>query len=585
MFSPSLGRPRDSQAISSDATAPAEDITIGAGIDFSDPNSPLAPFYLKTVHIVAIAFLGLIFIVSSVFPLWHTDVWGHIRYGQWMVENRAIPEGEPFCPWWDGRMQFTQFYTFTQLAMYGAYVGGAWLAGGDEVRQMAGGVDMLRLMHAVLTTARFGVMLAVFLRASRSWTISILGMIAVASLDLSNLAVFRPQTFAQLFFAMLLLPLTREKLSNRAFLLIPALLAFWANSHGSYVTAFALIGALLGGRIAQLVLAERTWPWKDAQVIRLAIVLGLSLVAVGVLNPYGFELYSRTIELSKHPSLASAVGEWQPLAFVWAKGWHWVFMISLGVLALTQLASPRGFPTGHLAVILMFGIGVALQNRFVIWWAMVVPWVLVPRWAELAKHWPARLTPMPSIPSFRKTAVGAAVVFAAFMWSSPAGWATSGEPTPVELGASSGTPWQLARQIRHPEDPDANWLPEMDAIIRTKYPEAKFKGTILATPMQGDYLMWALAPDVPVTYAHIHLFHPDYWEELGIVGRGEPGWSDVLDKYRVNLLVIEADYAPQLRDLLIKSTEWKVLLDESGDVAKKPETLTRQLIAIRTNPL
>jgi hypothetical protein len=107
----------------------------------------------------------------------------------------------------------------------------------------------------------------------------------------------------------------------------------------------------------------------------------------------------------------------------------------------------------------------------------------------------------------------------------------------------------------------------------------------MATPMQGDYLMWALAPDVPVTYAHIHLFHPDYWEELGVVGRGEPGWADVLEKYRVNLLVIEADYAPQLRALLKNSKEWVVLLDESGDAAKKPEVLTRQLIAIRTNPL
>jgi hypothetical protein len=125
----------------------------------------------------------------------------------------------------------------------------------------------------------------------------------------------------------------------------------------------------------------------------------------------------------------------------------------------------------------------------------------------------------------------------------------------------------------------------MDAIMRANYPDGKFRGTILATPMQGDYLMWALAPDVPVTYAHIHLFHPDYWEELGIVGRGEPGWSDVMDKYRVNLLVIEADFAPKLRNHLKASSEWKVLLDESGDVQKKPEQLTRQLIAIRVKPL
>src|SRR5581483_2981327 len=149
-----------------------------------------------------------------------------------------------FCPWWDGRQPFTQFYTLTQLVMYGTYAGGCWLAGGDEVRQMAGGVEMLRLLHAGLTTLRFGILLAVFLRASRSWPVAILGLVAVAGLDLSNLAVFRPQTVAEVFFAALLLPLTRPCLSRRALVLIPLLLAVWANSHGSYVVALAVLGAL-----------------------------------------------------------------------------------------------------------------------------------------------------------------------------------------------------------------------------------------------------------------------------------------------------------------------------------------------------
>ena len=67
-------------------------------------------------------------------------------------------------------------------------------------------------------------------------------------------------------------------------------------------------------------------------------------------------------------------------------------------------------------------------------------------------------------------------------------------PTPVELAASSGTPWQLARQIRHPNDPESVWLQEMEEVMQANYPDGKFRGTILATPMQGDYLMWALAP-------------------------------------------------------------------------------------------
>src|SRR5581483_5014622 len=97
--------------------------------------------------------------------------------------------------------------------------------------------------------------------------------------------------------------------------------------------------------------------------------------------------------------------------------------------------------------------GAALQTRFVIWWAMIVPWVLVPRWAELARRWPARWSPAPSVPSLRKTGIAALLAWALFMWSSLAGWATSGGPQPLEYSMSSGTPWRLAHQLRHPGDP------------------------------------------------------------------------------------------------------------------------------------
>ena len=168
------------------------------------------------------------------------------------------------------------------------------------------------------------------------------------------------------------------------------------------------------------------------------------------------------------------------------------------------------------------------------------------------------------------------------MWSGPAGWAVTWSPTTLDLSASPGTPWKLARQLRHPDDPAAQWLPRLDEVIRTRY-GGRFKGTVMATPMQGDYLMWAIAPDIPVTYSHIHLFHPDYWEELGLVGQGSPGWWDVLDKYRVNLLVVEAEYAGGLKAAMAKSTEWEILLDEVGD-ATKANPLTRQLVAVRLNP-
>lgn len=579
-------------------TPGAEPFAVGAGIDFSDPNSPLAPIYLRTTHILAIALLGMIFVYVSHVPLWHTDVWGHVRYGQWMVEHRAIPDREPFCPWWDGRIPFSQFYTLSQIAMYEAYELGAKVAGGDELHRMQGGVEFLRWLHAVLTTGRLAVLLFVFWRLAGSWRIAMLGLGAVIAIDFLTWSVFRPQTFAQFGFALLLLPLSRPNLSRRAMLLIPLMLIVWANGHGSYVVAFALLGAVLLGRFIETIL-EGTPLWKDSQTLRLAFVLVASVIGIGLLNPYGFGLYSRTLQFAAHPSLQGGVGEWKPLAFLWGwgkdsdAGLHWIFLTSLLAIGLTQLACPKPIPPRRLIVLVIFGLGLALQQRFAIWWAMLVPWVLVPQWAELAKDWPERFTPAASVPSFRKTAIAAALVFALFMWSAPAGWFVTGGPTALGPSAtdanqpfslSLGTPWELAREVKQPGSTDAEWAKPLAAIIQKNYPGGRFTGTIMATPMQGDYLMWALAPEVPVTYSHMHLFHPDYWEELSIVGQGRPGWSDVLEKYRVNLLVIEAQYGPKLREQLRKNAGWTIVLDETDD-AKKPIPLTRQLIAVRNHPL
>ena len=564
-----------------------ETVSIGAGIDFSDPHSPLAPFYLKTVHLVAIGFLGFIFVATSWFPLWHTDVWGHLKYGQWMVEHRQIPDREPFCPWWDGRVEFTQFYTLSQLAMYGVYVVGERLAGGDELRQMAGGVEMIRLLHALLAVLRFAILLAVFVRCSGSWPAALCGLFAVLFLDLSNLAVFRPQSFGQVFFAILLWPLSAPRLSRRAMLAIPLLAALWANTHGSFMICLILLGALTAGRFLELLFRyeRQTWPWNDPLFLRLAATTILSCLAIGLLNPYGFSLYERAAALGSNPVLLTAITEWQPLVFSWEKGWHWVFMISLVGIGLTQLFCREPIPPRQMITLLLFAVAVSLQNRFVIWWAMLVPWILVPRWAILAESWPQRLTPASTPPSFRKTALGLAMLFAIFMWSANSGWLVTGEPTPVESSTSRGTPWPLAVQLKHPGIEEYTRNQDLAKILHDNYPGGQFTGTILATPMQGDFLMWAVAPEIPVTYAHIHLFHPDYWEELGTVNVAGPGWWDILEKYQVNLIAMESDYAPKLREALQKSPEWTIVLDEYQDAARKPEPLTRQLIAVRVKPI
>ena len=49
-------------------------------------------------------------------------------------------------------------------------------------------------------------------------------------------------------------------------------------------------------------------------------------------------------------------------------------------------------------------------------------------------------------------------------------------------------------------------------------------------------------------------------------------------------MIVEADFAPDLRQELTKSPGWKIVLDETGS-PDKPQPLNRQLIAVRIHPL
>ena len=429
---------------------------VGAKIDLADPSSPLARYYLSASQVVAVGLLGLVFVVTSAFPLWHTDIWGHMKFGQWILEQGRLPEHEPFCPWSDHEKEFSQFYTLSQTGFYLIYRLGGWLAGGDEAAQMAGGVEMLRLALAVLTVLWLALLLAAFRRLSGSLPVALAGVGAVLLLDASSLPIIRPQVFGQVFFAALLVALSRPVLSRRALVGLPLLLAVWANSHGSYIVGLGFLGICLVGRCLEARggggSAGRAF-WADLPVRRLALATAASTLAVAFLNPHGPALFARTFQVTRDPALLGFVSEWQPLTF-WRvdddgrTDWRALpLLVSLAALTATQLASPRRFSATQVLVVASFGLACALQTRMLIWWGMLAPWVMVPHWAAASGACPLAWLHHQSVPSLRKTALAGLILLAVLMWSPLVGWALAGRPRALASALSAGTPWELAREL------------------------------------------------------------------------------------------------------------------------------------------
>src|SRR4051812_44626946 len=56
---------------------------------------------MRAGQVVAVAILGLSFLLADLPPLHHSDVWGHLKVGEWILEHGRLPSREPLCAFSD----------------------------------------------------------------------------------------------------------------------------------------------------------------------------------------------------------------------------------------------------------------------------------------------------------------------------------------------------------------------------------------------------------------------------------------------------------------------------------------------------
>ena len=52
---------------------------------------------LGYAHVGVTIYFALFFTYLSHQSLFHTDLWGHVAYGEWMLSHRALPTEDPFA--------------------------------------------------------------------------------------------------------------------------------------------------------------------------------------------------------------------------------------------------------------------------------------------------------------------------------------------------------------------------------------------------------------------------------------------------------------------------------------------------------
>jgi hypothetical protein len=529
---------------------------------------------------VVTATLVLVFLYVNHGPLWHTDVWDHLKYGSWIVEHRQLPVTEPFSPWAQSQPVISSAW-LSQVLLFEIYETGSKLplAWPSEEAANPGGVDALRFATAVLVVLRFLFLYVAFVRWSGSRLVSWLGIVLGIVLSVNHFEVLRPQVFGELCMAMMLFMVCRQPPSRASAWLVPILLVAWANMHGSYLNGLLVLLGVLTSRVLLAIKGSQSGlgglAFHQSAVRRTFRMFYVSLIAVGLLNPLlNLRWYTDTFQFAQNPNVRM-MDEWQPLD--WKSPQGILFAISLLIVAVTHWKAKQqrvgGISIGHGLLLICFGVQVVFFQRMLPWWAILCPLVCVGPWGRLLKADEQDESAQKST-WLMQAIVIAVACWIGFAWSTLGNMVLQKQVSPLDRSLHPGTP-RLIDQARRGKA--AGVSPHLIEALVTA--TQRSGSTLFCSETLGDYCLFANTRPV-IVYTHVQAFSEQHWHDCMAVKLGEPNWEKLLNQWNSTVICVEADLHPHLCELLRRSPNWSIVLDEAGS-SRKPNPKSRLFIAAR----
>lgn len=488
---------------------------------------------------------GVVYLYYSYVPLFHSDIWGHVIYGNWILENGRLPEFDPYLKLVDG-------VPVTCTAWLGQVIyGAAFRADGAEAVSVIFGV--VNLATWLLLTA------TCYLRCRSVWS-------AVAAAFLcwiaswSRHAVVRPELFGSLCFAVLLLVVTLRTQSSsenspslsagRSLLfnvVVVLIFALWANLHGSYIVGFGVLGCQLLGRAIDTGIRSRSLMsiLRDRECWRWLVTCEIALLAT-LVNPYGMDLLIHTLVFPSNPNLQDVL-EWFPLEMVSFEGieigFSWI------VLAILLRFSRVSFRPADALMLGVFCFATVLRVRMQNWYAPVFAVVLAPHIADVLRRLGVQLQPDESRSPVNLW-LTVFVIWVCFAVSPVSRPLLGGDERPADKLFGKATPVKLTE------------------FLRSHSPG----GQALNPQWWGDWLA-AFGPrdlDMLMTTNAVHVAPQRLWRDYMLLARTEHPFEATLDRYRINTIIVHKELQMQLAEKTRRLAGWRIVYeDDLGLVAMR----------------
>lgn len=444
------------------------------------------------------------------------DMWWHLKTGQAIWTAHSIPQIDLFS-YTTNHHSYIPHEWLSQLTIYSAY-------------RLSGGYSGLMLWLCALTAAILIFAYILCAIYARNPSVALLGALVVWFFGTVGFAV-RPQMVGYLLLIVELTILHLGCTRNRYwFWALPPLFAIWVNCHGSFSLGLAVAGILLASSFIQFDCGALR-PTSLEKSIRRTLfkALTVSLLALFA-NPTGSKLVFYPFAVMLGPSAGVAnVSEWLPLQFENARAFGFLGLLLCIFLTLSMRRSKLFW---HELLLILFAAWLAASHR-----RLLFPFgiLIAPIVTRLIAEMDDAKSQKQTRPLLNAGLMALSLV---------AAWRAFPGVMNLQKQVQSFSPVRAVQYIQ------ANHLP----------------GPILNAWNFGGYLIWS-APEYPVFIDG----RSDVFEWTGVIdefGRWatvQSRPSELLDKYHVNLCIVDRGSPPSIFMLLLP--DWKeVYSDEVAAV-------------------
>lgn len=479
--------------------------------------------------VVFVAVIGVVFLLMANRPLWHSDLWDHLNYGQHVLDHRAVSPTEPLL----------------RLARGMPMVNIPWLAQvGMSVLHNRVGLSALQFVYGLLIAASLGIVAwRGTVRGGSVWA-GLLACFILFALNYQQFLIIRPQLLGVVFQCATAAWLLSDRRRGAAdWIGMPVLFAVWANCHGSFAVGLLTIAVAMVGEFCDV--------WQRSRSLRTAVVhprvwsllLTLQLCAAAVLlNPSGLAIYPEVLQVGANPNVDSMF-EWNALSLRMIQG-QWAAGMILVLLVALKL-TPRRVRFAELLPLMVTGLLALWSARMINWWA---PWMAIVTGTHLTavlRAW--RQQPRRTTAASRSglwTVVCLGLCWILFALTNLGVQVVHGRMADPARLVSRQTPVQMVAFLNS----------------QSEFP----KGLAFVPAEWAGYVMNAGPQSLsPMVNLHVHVIPVEIWDDYLRLLQGPSDWESVLDQYGVNLVIVDRNQQPRLWRRLAESEDWKSLYQDS----------------------